>query len=338
MQSHTVPRALLEQFAFDDAKTRSPRLWCYKKGISPHLVSPKSATRWEGHFSDPDDPKKEVTLEAQLKREIEDPVNQFIKLVGFRTFTFNATYARQLTAYIRLLFHRSRARRAASEIQSSNRLDALRSLLADEDKLSQIAGRLTLRMLAEGSQISRAVTANDLKESMENEIAKHTSAEESQRTYIQTLATMLNYDEPNMYLGQWGVLRTEPQQPFVIGDAPVVSWIRTEDNALSLGQGFAKPEVEILLPVSPTACLHVLPRVDRSRVVKPPTVDEVNGTQAAFATQSCFTNLRSDEIDSLIQPRLGVIRLGREGFSTRHIDYKQVLFDILMGRSPLKAR
>jgi hypothetical protein len=35
MLSHTVPRKLLEHFAFDDPVTRSKRLWRYQKGRPP---------------------------------------------------------------------------------------------------------------------------------------------------------------------------------------------------------------------------------------------------------------------------------------------------------------
>ena len=35
MLSHTVPKKLLEHFAFDDPVTRSKRLWRYEKGRPP---------------------------------------------------------------------------------------------------------------------------------------------------------------------------------------------------------------------------------------------------------------------------------------------------------------
>ena len=86
MKSHTVPKKLLEQFAFQDANTRSKRLWYYEKGIPPNKVSPRSATRWDGHFADPANSAKELEIELRLKREFEDPVNQFIEMLRCRTF------------------------------------------------------------------------------------------------------------------------------------------------------------------------------------------------------------------------------------------------------------
>jgi hypothetical protein len=56
MESHTVPRKLLDQFAYDDPITRSRRLWQYANDRSPwRRASPRTATRISGHFADPVD-------------------------------------------------------------------------------------------------------------------------------------------------------------------------------------------------------------------------------------------------------------------------------------------
>ena len=136
-------------------------------------------------------------------------------------------------------------------------------------------------------------------------------------------------------MGEWRILRVDPEKPFVIGDAPVVTWERTEHNMLVYGQGFARPNVEVFLPIFPTVCLHVLPAVPRTRPVRVPSTEEVNRAQAVFATQHCFTNVRSMEIDALLQQDFGTVRLGIEGFSTRHRDHTKKLFDILMNQRPL---
>jgi hypothetical protein len=63
MESHPVPKNLLEQFAYDDSIARSKRLWRYEKGRPPYKkASPRTATRIDLHFSDPDD-----TSKAKLK-------------------------------------------------------------------------------------------------------------------------------------------------------------------------------------------------------------------------------------------------------------------------------
>src|SRR5580704_8349535 len=83
MKSHTVPKKLLELFAFDDPVTRSKRLWRYQKGRTPYgRAAPKTATRFDGHFADPANATREAQLEEQLERKFEHPVNQFIENSG----------------------------------------------------------------------------------------------------------------------------------------------------------------------------------------------------------------------------------------------------------------
>jgi len=335
MKSHTVPRKLLEQFAYDDPVTRSKRLWRYQKGKPPYgRAAPRTATRWAGHFADPTHSTKEAEFEDRLKREFEDPVNQFIDVIGYQTFALTATHVRSLTGYITILFNRTRARRAASDGQTDVEIEALRALLSDDQRLAQLAAKQTMNMIDSGYPLRRMVTTQEIVEGIERTIAEHTNDDEAQRRYLQTMETMMAFADDKMLNGDWHIIHAEPDKPFVIGDAPVVTWERTENNILVFGQGFARPNVEAFLPVSPTACLHVLPRVERTRPVRMPAPEEVNMAQSAFATEHCFTNLCSPEIDAILQPQFGRVRLGIEGFSTRHIDSNKVLFDILMGRPP----
>ena len=337
MKSHTVPKKLLERFAFDDPVTRSKRLWRYQKGRTPYgRAAPKTATRWDGHFADPANATKEAQLEEQLERKFEHPVNQFIEMIGYRTFVLQPHHVKALTGYLTMLFTRSRARRAASQGHADVTIDALRSLLSDEQRISELTAKLTMDVIDHGLA-TRMVTREEVVAAIENTIAAHSDTDEPQRRYIQTVETMMEFADVNMLNGDWGIIHAEPDKPFVIGDAPVVTWERTENNALNFGQGFGRPNVEALLPVSPTTCLYVLPRVARTRPVRVPATVEVNMAQAAFATEHCFTNVLSQEIDGILQAHFGILRLGIDGFSVRHIDYKKVMFDIMMGRhrSPL---
>jgi hypothetical protein len=148
------------------------------------------------------------------------------------------------------------------------------------------------------------------------------------------METMMAFDDKGMRHGDWRILRTQPEKPFVIGDAPVVTWERTPDNLLVYGQGFARPNVEVLLPIFPTACLHVLPLVPRTRPVRLPTTEDVNIAQAVFATEHCFTNIHNQEIDAIIQPHFSKVRFGIEGFSLAHTDPTEQLFQILINQPP----
>jgi hypothetical protein len=140
-------------------------------------------------------------------------------------------------------------------------------------------------------------------------------------------------EDQNLLLGSWCVLRTEPNDPFVIGDAPVVTWERTDRNRLMFGQGFGRPNVEILLPLCPTACLHVLPAVERTRPVMNPVTLEVNMAEASFATQHCFTSICNSKLDETLQVHFGKTRLGVNAFTLRHRDLTDTMYDILMNQN-----
>ena len=118
MESHTIPRKLLDQFAYDDPVTRSRRLWQYAKGREPwSRASPRTATRICSHFADPDDAEREAKVEERLNREFEDPVHKFVDELQYRTLVLSRSHIRQLTRYVSLLFNRSEARRIATKEQ-----------------------------------------------------------------------------------------------------------------------------------------------------------------------------------------------------------------------------
>ncbi len=338
MFSHTVPKKLLEQFAYDDPVTRSPRLWQYRKGRKPWpKASPKTATAWEGHFADPEDRGKETKLELRLKQEFEDPVNQFIETIGTPSFCWQPKYVYLLTGYIRMLFARSRSRQGASAEHVKAKRVIFEALLKDDKKLVELAHHHAQEMIELGYWITRPVRKSDVVVGIEKVIAEHSKPDEPQRDYIRALEGMFSWPDETMMNGTWGFLKTGADHPFVIGDAPVVTFERSEQNILYWGQGFARPNVEVFLPISPTTCLHVLPRVQRTRQPRQPSAIEVNMGQAAFATDYCFGNVNHVEIDAALQPQFGKMRMSITGFNTHHIDYSQVLFDILMGRRPKAA-
>ncbi|HEY4362802.1 MAG TPA: DUF4238 domain-containing protein [Bryobacteraceae bacterium] len=333
MKSHTVPKKLLEQFAFDEPRTRSKRLWRYQKGLPPYgKAAPISATRWDGHFADPADPDKEAQLEKQLEQRFEHPVNQLIDVIGYRTFPWRPRDIRALTGYFTMLFTRSRARRSASKGEADLAIGALRSVLSDDQALSEIVAKFTLDAINAGLDYSM-VAKEQVAEEIENAITRHSDPDEAQRRYIHAVETMMNFAEENLLNGEWRVFHSEPDTPFVIGDAPAVTWERTEQGELIFGQGLARPNVEAFLPVSPTTCLHLLPQVARTRQVRRPRTVEINRAQAAFATEHCFANVCSKELDEMLQPWFGTMRVGIDGFSIAHIDQKKLFVDLLMGRA-----
>lgn len=331
MLSHTVPRCLLDQFAYDDPVTSSRRLWQYAKGRQPSgFASPRSATRIDKHFADPSDADREERLEKRLNEEFENPVHQFLPQLRYQTFVITRSHIRQLTRYVTLLFHRSQNRRRGTKEQVQIAIDSIRSLLAKEEKLAQIAGRWTLQIIRLGHPLQRTVTIDEVRSTGEKMIAAMQAQGHLQTTYVDTMERTMALCDDELDNGVWNVMHTTPDAPFVLGDAPVVTWVRAADDSLHHGQGFSRPNVEALLPVCPTACLHILPAVQRTTRLRAPTVLEVNQAQAAYATQYCYTNIGDPTLDAILQPLFGRNKIGINVFSVRHRNYEDKMFELLM--------
>lgn len=333
MLSHTVPRCLLDQFAYDDPVTKSRRLWQYAKGRAPWgFASPSSATRVEHHFEDPSDPVREEKLEERLNREIENPVHRFLPLLRYSdTFPLQRHYVRHLTRYITLLFNRSQNRKDGTREQVQILIDSMQALFANDAKLSQVAAHWTIRMIQRGFAPEEAIVSVELvRERISEAIEEMKTEQHIKTTYVDSMERALAYFDQRLANGAWKIIPTTISNPFIIGDAPVVTWVRRSNGILDYGLGFERPDVEVLLPVCPTACLHILPEVQRTRGAYIPTAREVNEAQASFSTEYCYANTDDPALDQIVQPHLGTRKIGINAFSVRHRNYEDTIFELLM--------
>jgi hypothetical protein len=332
MKSHTVPRFLLDQFAYDDQVTRSRRLWQYSRDRAPWWkASPSTATRYDHYFLHPADPSREERLETRLNQEIEDPVHRFLPELRFGPlFPWERHYVEKLTRYITLLFNRSHNRKGATRENVRIQVESLQSLIGNEDQINQISARWTVEQMDRGMVPDAAVvTPDEVRSRIIETVEEIQTDHHIQSTYVESMERALDFFDVSVASGQWGVIQTTPDNPFIIGDAPVVTWIR-RGAFLYYGFGLERPNVEVLLPVAPTACLHVLPNVPRDVVPLSPAVAEVNEAQASFASQYCYAHTNSPDLNALIQPRVGRRQIGIHLFSVQHRDYSNTMFELLM--------
>lgn len=252
MESHTVPRKLLEQFAYDDARTGSKRLWRYEKGRPPYKkASPRTATRINRHFSDPEDSTKESEIEKRLNREFEEPVNKFLFEITDPCFTPTDERRRQLTFYVTLLFQRSKARRLASTHLQPVFENALELFVGNESQVLTVAAKwsLDLGCLVTKDQVIKMARAHS---------GDQFKGSNAQSSYVGMIQKVMSELDKELFSGEWNYIRTVPSDPFIISDAPVVTWQRMPNGGLSYGLGFHRADVEVLLPISPVVCLYSL--------------------------------------------------------------------------------
>jgi hypothetical protein len=332
MKSHTVPKRLLKQFAYNDLSTKSPRLWEYRKGKKPNgLASPKTATRIDGFFANPEDAQFEAIVEARLNAEIEEPVNRFLSDISDPTFAATDAQRRSLTRYIFLLFNRSAARKKATEPLMDIKIHALESFLKNDAQLATVAAQWNIQAYYDGRRFERLITTEDVARSARRVNSFSKSPMELQKTFAEGIVNQMTHLDDKLYGGEWKVIRAQPNDPFMLSDAPVITFVRSQSGVVSYGVGFHEPNVEVALPISPTVCLHVLPDVRRTLPTIPPTTYEINRGQAGFASQSCYANENLPQLDKHMQEFGCSLEMGKNVFTLPRSNYNNIFYDILMG-------
>jgi hypothetical protein len=331
MNSHTIPQKLLVQFAYYHALTKSPRLWRYEKGMRPYpKACLKNATAFECYFVDPDNPTKENEIETRLAYEFENPVHRFLSDIGNPSFALTDTQRRQMTLYLTLLFWRSEAIRKSRKHYQNVTLQAIRQFLSNEVQILTVTSKWNIDLFLKGRPEHFLKTKERIVRTVKNLQKNYQTERNRQKSYLVTIERWMAYFDDAIYRGQWGFLKTSADNPFIISDAPVITWERNGAGILSYGIGFRSPNVEVFLPLSPLVCLHIMPNVDRTCPVKQPTVREVNIAQAAFAHKYCFTNIESTQIDEIMQRNFGRAETGIKAFTVWHIDYSNAVYELLM--------
>jgi hypothetical protein len=331
MKSHTVPRKLLEQFAYFDQSTESLRLWRYEKDRPPRGdASPRSATRIDHHFNHPDIAGKEEELETRLNQEFENPVNRFLFQDGIEDHLRIDENRRQLTQYVTLLFHRSKARRDMTEYLHHVTVEAVDQFCANEQHVLTVATNWNANLILSGRRRQAVVTSDMVKNAARRLIKTYDTERRRQESYAESVERAMTYIDDRMYDGKWSLVKGSIDKPFIISDTPVVTWERLSTGSFRYGIGFHEPNIEAMLPISPLCCLHILPKVLRNLPTQPPSSGEVNAAQAEFSGKFCYTNIPSNWVDQIVQQNFGKAQLGVAAFTVGHRNYEKLVYEHLL--------
>lgn len=335
MKSHTIPQRLLKQFAYADPVTRSLRLWKYSKGKVPYPnASPKTATRIDGFFANPKDATTETAIETRLAAEVEDPVHKFISKFNDPSWVMTDEHRRQMTRYINLLFNRSEARRAGTRHTQQIMARTLERFLENQARLITVAAQWWMKAFFRGQPLPGLLTPQDVADAARGVMRQIQTESARQERFADLMVTAISGSltaraDEAMIKGEWRIVRTTASDPFILSDTPVVTWERLT-HGFNFGIGFERPNLEVILPVSPSACLQILPAVKRTTTPITPTVSEINVVQAAFAHHACFGDRRSDEIDKLVQENINKLKIGENVFTLWHRNFDEMFYDIMM--------
>ena len=82
-----------------------------------------------------------------------------------------------------------------------------------------------------------------------------------QRSYVEGIKNQMSHIDPLLLASEWRWIRTTPDDLFMLGDSPVITFARDVDGKLNYGMASHEPNVEVASLMLPTACLHLLPAV-----------------------------------------------------------------------------
>jgi hypothetical protein len=293
-------------------------------------ASPRSATRIDRHFNHPDIAGKEEELETRLNQEFEDPVNRFLFKDGIGGYFGIDENRRQLTQYVTLLFYRSKARRDMTEYLHHVTAEAVDQFCANEQHVLTVATNWNINLILSGYIREGTITPDGVKKVARKLLKTYDTERRRQESYAESVERAMTYLDDRIYDGQWNLVKTSGDKPFIISDTPVVTWERSASGVFRYGLGFHEPNVEALLPISPLSCLHILPKVLRNLPMQPPTSGEVNAAQAAFSGQFCYADIQSDWINQIVQKNFGRAELGVTAFTIGHRNYEKLVYEHLL--------
>jgi len=311
------------------------RLWKYSKGRPPYPnASPKTATRIDGFFANPTDATTETAIETRLAAEVEEPVHKFISKFNDPSWTMTDEDRRHMTRYINLLFNRSEARKEGTKHTEQIMARTLERFVENQVRLITVAAQWGIKAFLRGQPLPRLLTPQDIADAARRVMRKFQTESARQKGFADLMVTAISGSltaraDEAMIKGEWRIVRTTASEPFILSDTPVVTWERLT-HSFNFGIGFERPNLEVILPVSPSACLHILPAVKRTTTPVTPTVSEINIVQAAFAHHACFADRRSDEIDKLVQENIHKFKIGENVFTLWHRNFDEIFYDIMM--------
>jgi hypothetical protein len=302
MRSHAIPMRLLKEFAYFEPRTKSLRLWRYQRGIAPiGSASPKSETRIDGYFSKPSDSTFEENIEKTLADKVENDVHTFLPDLSNRFFVFSDHHKRALTRYIALLFIRCPGEKLAVRAHIDETRRRVAAFIENEDAFLKYALKVSIKE-------KQVVSPQAFKRAYNKMLSKTETVDALQEHFADMLDRWKEFFDYHLYLGHWNILHSVGEQ-FIIGDNPVVTW-KMENGNPSFGVGLHVPGAEVFLPVSPTACLQILPAGCTRPIVSRPTPMQVNEAQVMFMTNRVFAKDYLTRIDELVQRKGGAFQIG----------------------------
>jgi hypothetical protein len=311
---HIVPAFLLARFGFSLPEDRDPsnqrlkNLWVYERGKQPVVRKVETQCKENQYFSESQNGAHESgEHEENLANRVEEPFNRILSVIENLLFDPSEIDRYSICKYLAYMFMRTRPRKRASQKIARETSETVRKVADDGIKLRQLAAAFSIRIRSPIDLISLRATLLNLADSGK-------TSSELQNHFVSSMSVTAKGTIDDLLKLSLSLLISSDQAQFVISDNPVITRINVGNNLYDLGWGFRTPNIQVLMPVSPRACI-LLARSQPLRLQIPPSeVHVINGQLIQMADRYVYSQSRSDETQGLVDEHIGRKEYGKDVF------------------------
>jgi hypothetical protein len=327
MLSHHAPtKNLLERFTFKDRHARTGRsIWIYEKGQTPRPSRDlRSECSENGYFSGSPDGRNEMEIDFGLNEKYEIPFNKLLSAMDcdlhiFESFDHKAACA----AFVSNLFHRSKARRAATGYMTQILSNEFRALASNEADLKTYAASLSLSG-------QRTIFLDDLRAMVERQCERLETEAAQTDTYLSNVEDGTEFMTQAPLALKFQILRSSNDVSFSISDTPVISRVPTGGGNYKIGVGINHPRVEWFLPISHSRCLRISDTLSNQTILNDMQVLELNKQQSMTMFRRMYSRQELAILDQWVQEFSGHFKYFKDVYKT---DYQETILEHLLSET-----
>jgi hypothetical protein len=268
--------------------------------------------------------------EPRMAETIEGPFNQLLPYMDSELYVADRSHMAVISKYVANLFHRTHQRRTASLMQQTETAACAAELLNDDRKIKQLAAVYSVTI---GCPISLKTTRDSLASLAERD------HRDQDRFFLQNLERhedglfIMLHDKP------YGILRSPREAAFLLTDTAVLTRLPIGDF-VSIGEGFSKPGMHVLLPISPRTCLQIGIPNRQFHNIRRDEVESINQDQIKLMHRWAYSAEYSQHVEKSVNNLGGTAKYKVNAFTTppltpdRMLDMltKEILSDFSSGR------
>lgn len=132
--------------------------------------------------------------------------------------------------------------------------------------------------------------------------------------FLSNLSIYENDSAEMLRVRPFGLLRAPRENEFLLSDSAIITREVTESGILKVGAGFAKPNVHVLLPISPRTCLQIGLHNRTSHTLESREVQHINIDSIQLMHRYVYSREDDPRISELVNRFGGSLRYARDVF------------------------